>query len=185
MAKKVYIVTGPIGSGKSTAIKYLKSKGHSTVDLDKISNDILTSNQSSEFLLQEFPESLDDGVVNRSLLAEIVFNNKDKLSILENYLHPKVLLELQSLINKTNEELFVEVSAPKNIHKDFDCIVIFSDADTRLGRLLKRGMDREDILSRMSNQKSDDWWKTLGIVIQNNDLKDLYDKLDEIVKNNS
>ena len=35
MAKKVYVITGPIGSGKSTAIKYLKNKGFSTVDLDR------------------------------------------------------------------------------------------------------------------------------------------------------
>ena len=43
MAKKVYVITGPIGSGKSTAIKYLNNKGFSTVDLDKVSNDILNS----------------------------------------------------------------------------------------------------------------------------------------------
>ena len=47
MATKVYVITGPIGSGKSTAIEYLKNKGFSTVDLDKVSNDILNSDQSS------------------------------------------------------------------------------------------------------------------------------------------
>ena len=40
MAKKVYIITGPIGSGKSTAIEHLKNKGHKTVDLDVVSNKI-------------------------------------------------------------------------------------------------------------------------------------------------
>ena len=54
MAKKVYVITGPIGSGKSTAIKYLKNKGFSTVDLDKISNDILDSDQSIPFLKGTF-----------------------------------------------------------------------------------------------------------------------------------
>ena len=56
MAKKVYVITGPIGSVKSTAIKYLKNKGFSTVDLDKVSNDILNSDQSIAFLKEEFPE---------------------------------------------------------------------------------------------------------------------------------
>ena len=41
MAKKVIIVTGPIGSGKSTAISYISKKGFKTLDLDKISNDII------------------------------------------------------------------------------------------------------------------------------------------------
>tara|TARA_B100001173_G_scaffold284607_1_gene270949 strand:- start:34 stop:591 length:558 start_codon:yes stop_codon:yes gene_type:complete len=185
MAKKVYIITGPIGSGKSTAIKYLNNKGFKTVDLDEISNQILTSNQSTNFLKEEFPNALLNGVIDRKLLAKIVFNNKDKLLILENYLHPKVLHELQNIIQNTNEELFVEVSAPKNIYKDFDCIVIFADAETRIQRLLSRGMENEDILNRMSNQKDDDWWKSLGSVIHNKELANLQIELDKLFHHNS
>ena len=80
MAKKVYIITGPIGSGKSTAIEHLKNKGYKTVDLDVVSNKILTSKQSLNFLKKEFSKSLINGVVDRLLLAEIVFNNKVRLS---------------------------------------------------------------------------------------------------------
>ena len=185
MAKKVYVITGPIGSGKSTAIKYLKNKGFSTVDLDKISNDILDSDQSIPFLKEEFPQALVDNVVNKTILADIVFKNKDKLTILENYLHPKVLIVLQEIIENTDDELFVEVSAPKNIYKDFDCIVIYSQADTRIKRLQERGMNYEDIQNRMANQKDDDWWKNLGIVIQNDDLNDLHLNLDKIINQNS
>ncbi|MAE33486.1 MAG: dephospho-CoA kinase [Actinobacteria bacterium] len=185
MAKKVYIITGPIGSGKSTAIKYLNDKGYKTVDLDKISNQILTSKQSINFLKEEFPTSLVNNVIDRELLAKIVFKNKDKLMILENYLHPKVLHELQNIIQNTNEELFIEVSAPKNIYKDFDCIVIFSDEETRIRRLLNRGMDNEDILNRMANQKDDEWWKSLGLVIHNKDFNDLQIELDNLLNHNS
>ncbi len=180
MDKKVYVVTGPIGSGKSTAIHYLKNKGFKTVDLDEVSNNILTSKQSVNFLKEEFPKALVNDVVDRSLLAQIVFNNKDKLLILENYLHPKVFYELQNIIQNTDDDLFVEVSAPKNIYKDFDCIVIFADAETRMKRLLERGMDYEDIINRMGNQKDDNWWKNLGFVIQNNDLNEMQIKLDKL-----
>ena len=183
MARKVYIITGPIGSGKSTAIEYLKNKGYKTVDLDVVSNKILTSKQSLKFLKKEFSKSLINGVVDRSLLAEIVFNNKDKLLILENYLHPKVLYELQNIIQNTDDLLFVEVSAPKNVYKDFDTIVIFADVETRMSRLLERGMDRDDIVSRMASQKSDDWWKSLGIVLQNYNLSELKIELDKLLKN--
>ena len=185
MAKKVYVITGPIGSGKSTAIKYLKNKGFSTVDLDKVSNDILNSDQSIAFLKEEFPEALVQNGVNRAILADIVFKNKDKLTILENYLHPKVLLALQEIIQNTEDELFVEVSAPKNIYKDFDCIVIYSRVETRIKRLQERGMDYEDIQNRIANQKDDDWWKNLGIVIQNDNLNDLHLNLDKIINQNS
>ena len=43
MAKKVIIVTGPIGSGKSTAIGHISKKGYPTLDLDKISDEISTT----------------------------------------------------------------------------------------------------------------------------------------------
>ena len=185
MAKKVYVITGPIGSGKSTAIKYLKNKGFCTVDLDKVSNNILNSDQSITFLKEEFPQALVKNGVDRAILADIVFKNKDKLTILENYLHPKVLYELQEKIQRTVDELFVEVSAPKNIYKDFDCIVIYSQVDTRIKRLQERGMNYEDIQNRIANQKDDDWWKNLGIVIQNDNLNDLHFNLDKILNQNS
>ena len=185
MAKKVYIITGPIGSGKSTAIKYLKNKGFNTVDLDKVANDILNTDESIAFLKAEFPQALVSDNVNRAILADIVFKNKDKLTILENYLHPKVLLELQEMIKNTESELFVEVSAPKNLYKDFDCIVIYSQVDTRIKRLQERGMNYEDIRNRMANQKEDDWWKNLGTVILNDNLNDLHLNLDKIIIQNS
>ena len=185
MAKKVYVITGPIGSGKSTAIEYLKNKGFSTVDLDKVSNDILTSDESISFLKEEFPQAIVRGVVDKAILAGIVFKNKDKLTNLENYLHPKVLLELQKIIKNTKNDLFVEVSAPKNIYKDFDCIVIYAHVDIRIKRLQERGMNYKDIQNRMANQKKDDWWKSLGIVIQNDNLNDLYLNLDKIIDQNS
>ena len=81
MAKKVFVITGPIGSGKSTAIKYLKNKGFSTVDLDKVSNDILNSEESITFLKEEFPKAIVKDEVNREILADIVFKNKEKLTI--------------------------------------------------------------------------------------------------------
>ena len=185
MAKKVFIITGPIGSGKSTAINYLKNKGFNTVDLDEVSNDILNSDESINFLKEEFPQSIINGVVDRAVLADIVFKNKEKLITLENYLHPKVLIELQKIIENTKNNLFVEVSAPKNIYKDFECIVIFAHADIRIKRLQERGMNYEDIQNRMTIQKDDNWWKSLGTVIQNDNLNDLHLNLDKIINLNS
>ncbi len=104
MAKKVYVITGPIGSGKSTAIKYLKNKGFCTVDLDKVSNNILNSDQSITFLKEEFPQALVKNGVDRAILADIVFKNKDKLTILENIYIPKYYLHYMRFIQipKTN-----------------------------------------------------------------------------------
>ena len=50
MAKKVIIVTGPIGSGKSTAIEQISNKGYPTLDLDKISNEKESFDNCKKFL---------------------------------------------------------------------------------------------------------------------------------------
>ena len=62
---------------------------------------------------------------------------------------------------------------------------IFADVDTRVNRLLSRGMKNEDILNRIANQKNDDWWKSLGCVIHNNDLNNLQIELDKLFNHNS
>ena len=41
-------------------------------------------------------------------------------------------------------------------------------------------MDHEDIISRMGNQKDDNWWKNVGIFIQNNELNEMQIKLDNL-----
>jgi len=46
-------------------------------------------------------------------------------------------------------------------------------------------MKYEVIQDRIANQKDDDWWKNLGIVIQNDDLNDLHLNLDKIINQNS
>ena len=113
MNPKVYIITGPIGSGKSTVCAYLKKKGNLTIDLDIVSNNILESQESLPFLKSNFKNCFTDGKINRKLIAEIVFKDKVKLKILEEYLHPLVSEEIAKIINHSETDIFIEVSAPK------------------------------------------------------------------------
>ena len=57
--------------------------------------------------------------LDRKLIAEIVFKDKVKLKILEEYLHPLVTEEIAKIINNSETDIFIEVSAPKNIHKNY------------------------------------------------------------------
>ena len=89
MDKKVIVITGPIGSGKSKVLSIINRLGYNTVDLDVVSGDILLSEESKDFLSNNFPSSLINGDVSRENIADIVFRDKSKLEILENFLHPK------------------------------------------------------------------------------------------------
>jgi len=183
MDNKAIIITGPIGSGKSTVLAIIKNLGYNTIDLDQVSRTILTNEESKEFLSENFPMSIVDNEVSRKEIANIVFNNKSKLEKLENYLHPKIMNNLNEIINKNDGVTFVEVSAPKNIHKNFKTMVIWSPEEQRIKRLQTRGMELEDIINRIKSQPKDDWWFSIGNVIKNDNLNNLENDINALLKN--
>ena len=171
MYKNGIILTGPIGSGKSEALSIVSRLGYKTVDLDIISNNILNSEDSIDFLKTNFLDCLENDKVVRAKLANIVFQDKEKLQLLEAYLHPKVQSQLVDILSNSDQLTFIEVSAPKNVIDMFKTIVLWSPEKVRIERLIDRGMDLEDITNRINNQPDDDWWHSIGTVI-NNDVKE-------------
>ena len=103
------------------------------------------------------------------------------MKTLEEYLHPKILIEFQQLAAKIDGVLFVEVSAPKNIHKDFECLVISTPEAVRIERLLDRDMKLNDIKNRIQTQQNEDWWNSLGHVIINNSHTSLEQEIDKYI----
>ena len=182
MDNKAIIITGPIGSGKSTALSIIKKLGYNTIDLDEVSGAILRSDESIEFLSKNFPTTIVDNEVSRKKIADIVFNDKFQLEKLENFLHPKIMNNLNEIINKNEGITFVEVSAPKNIYKDFQTIVIWSPEEQRIKRLQTRGMELEDIINRIKSQPKDDWWFSIGNVIKNDNLNILENDINALLK---
>ena len=181
MDSRVTIITGPIGSGKSTACEYLANKNFKTIDLDLVSKKILQSQESLPFLKEEFSNCLKGNNLDRQLLANIVFTNSDKLTLLENFLHPLVTEQVLAVIQETKEYLFIEASAPKNISKLYPTIVIFSDEQTRRNRLIKRGMSLKDIDNRIKTQQDESWWRSLGLVVENISVRELHEQLDNFL----
>ena len=179
MDKKVILITGPIGSGKSEVLSIINRLGYNTVDLDAVSGEILLSEESKNFLSKNFPSSLVNGSVSKENIAEIVFNDKSKLEILEKFIHPKVLIKLKDIIKKNDDITFVEVSAPKNLHKEFRTLVIWASEDERVKRLIDRGMEINDIKNRIKSQPTDEWWHSIGSLIINSNI----DQLEIDIKN--
>jgi dephospho-CoA kinase len=146
-----------------------------------VSKEILESQDSLPFLKDEFSNCLQGNDLDRQLLADIVFTNSDKLTLLENFLHPLVTERVLAAIQETKEHLFIEASAPKNISKLYPTVVIFADEQTRRNRLKKRGMSLTDIDNRIKTQQDESWWKSLGLVIENISVKELQAQLDNFL----
>ena len=109
MAKRVIIVTGPIGSGKSTAIEHISNKGYPTLDLDKISNEIINSKESIKFLDNNFPGVIKNKKLDYKLIkkASYFLKGTHDLSVFRasNCSASSPIRTIDSLIIKKNNDI--------------------------------------------------------------------------------
>jgi len=85
-------LTGGIGSGKSTALAYLRELGADVISSDDIVHEVLGRPEIAARIGERFGrEALTaEGAVDRPAVARVVFGDKDELAWLEDLLHPHV-----------------------------------------------------------------------------------------------
>ena len=89
-------ITGGIGAGKSEALAAFARHGAAVISSDEIVHRLLREDEEvREALRERFGDGLfaDDGDVDRSALADIVFADREALDWLEALLHPRVVQE--------------------------------------------------------------------------------------------
>lgn len=103
-------VTGKFGSGKSTIGEILHKKGAYIIDADKVVERIYESGGLGAKKIQNFfgeEYLLKNGTVNKKKLRKIVFNNKKKIQILNNIIHPIVFNEIRKEIDREKNQWIV------------------------------------------------------------------------------
>lgn len=90
---KLFGLTGGIGTGKSTAARFLSAQGIPVIDTDDVAREIVEVGQPAlrEVAATFGPSVLEpSGGLNRTALAAIVFSNPAKRERLEAILHPPI-----------------------------------------------------------------------------------------------
>lgn len=83
-------VTGGIGSGKSTALAFLRELGAATLSSDALVHEALREDGVKAAIGARHGGVLTDGRVDRSALARVVFGDERERLWLEGLLHPEV-----------------------------------------------------------------------------------------------
>ena len=168
MSLRPLVVTGPIGSGKSTVSKLIESFGALRVDLDQLSREVLETREGVNFVEDNWPEAVDGSEVNRAALATIVFADLRQLRRLEEFIHPLVMSKFQALADE-HSTLVVEVSVPFSISiRDGFVVLVDVPHPLRFQRLLERGMNPIDIEARTTAQPARaDWLRIADSVLSN------------------
>ena len=183
-------ITGGMGAGKSTICKIFGQLGVSIYDADSRAKFIMSNNQELKKAITEnfgWDAYTRKDELNREYLAKVVFNNEEKLELLNNLVHPAVKNYYEQWAQDHRDEpyslkeaaLLFESMSYKTLHK---VIVIASPIETRIERIMKRDhVKREDILKRIQNQSTDrermnkaDW------VIYNDGVRSLIEQTLEV-----
>lgn len=106
-------VTGPIGSGKSEACKYLESLGFLYLSADKIVHNLYKDKKVQEGIRKIIPELMiknDD--IDREFLKNYLLDNPNKKRRLEKYVHSKVEEVIVKTIKATPKSKSIVLEVP-------------------------------------------------------------------------
>lgn len=184
-------ITGSIACGKSTVSNYLKEKGYTIIDADKLGHIALTSEDVKIKLSEKFGDNiLENNEISREKLGKLVFGNDENLKILNSIVHPyirKIILQLQK---KHRDERFVFLDIALLFEAGFEdlvekIIVVHVDEKIQLARLMSRNsLSKEQAMYRIESQMSSKDKSILGnYVIDNSGTKEeTYKQIDLIIE---
>lgn len=156
-------LTGGIGSGKTTIANYFSSLGIPVYIADLEARKIMQSPEVVEALKNTFGNSIfQDTTLLREKLAEIVFNDPEKLKQLNAIVHPAVKKHYKEWLTAHQSFPFIiyesAILFETGNYADFDRIItVTAPLESRIQRVVERdGTSREQVLKRINTQWTDE-----------------------------
>lgn len=176
-------ITGGIGSGKSTVCRLFALMGIPVYDADSRAKALMTTNASLvKSVKKYFGADVYDksGKLNRKLLGSRVFNDKEKLNLLNSLVHPVVQKDHELWHRKQKNCPFTIKEAAllfeSGSYKKLDLIItVTSPLPLRIERAMKRdNTTRKEVMARLKKQWTDaQRKKAADFIISNNERDSL------------
>lgn len=173
-------LTGGIGSGKSLAGDFFKSKNIDVIDADDLAHNALTKEGEGykEFLNIFGDTFLDENSdINRKALREYVFMNPEMKVRLEEIVHPIVQNDILNFINNSNSSykiIIVPLITETGSSSFYDRVLaIECKKEIQLERATKRDSSSEDQILKIiqSQASSEERNQIADDVVKNNGTK--------------
>ncbi|WP_439152345.1 dephospho-CoA kinase [Winogradskyella sp.] len=181
-------LTGGIGSGKTTIAKYYESLGVPVYIADKEAKELMSrSKVIKRKLIKLFGDAAyNEGKLNRSYLAEMIFNDKSLLKKMNAIVHPKVASHFKRWLKKQDSKYVIKEAAiifENSLEHQYDYIItVVADEDLRIKRVTKRDNSSEEKVKAIIKNQWSDKEKIIksDFVIKNNDLESAKEQAQEI-----
>jgi len=142
-------VTGGIGAGKSTVCEIFKTLGIPIYNADDRAKWLMNNDEElKEDVIAAFSEkAYNEEGLDRQYLAEHVFHDQRKLSILNNLVHPMVAYDYHEWVMDHQEAPYLIKEAAlmyeAGSHREMDkTILVIAPEEVRIARVLKRDPER-------------------------------------------
>jgi dephospho-CoA kinase len=152
-------LTGGIGSGKSTVAKVFEVLGIPVYYADEAAKRIMNEDeQLKQLIIQHFGDNTyKSNQLDRQYLASQVFDNKEKLELLNSLVHPATIRDGDHWMGKQTAPYAIKEAAlifESGTQDQLDYIIgVSAPAPLRILRAMKRdGSTRDQVLARMSKQ---------------------------------
>lgn len=187
-------LTGGIGSGKTTVTSIFKLLNIPIYIADVASKRLVaTSPIIKNELIKLYGEDLfGKNGLNKQMLAQIIFSDKEELDRVNKIIHPLVEKDFYEwrALQKQKKHKFVIHEAAILFESGFNKIVdkailVYSPLELRIERCMKRdNISHEEVLKRINNQWSDEKKLELcDFVIYNEDSQSLIKQVCHLIKN--
>lgn len=187
-------LTGGIGSGKSYLCNIFKEFGVVIYDADAMAKLLMIEDVSVISAIKRcFGDDSygDDGCLNRSHLSKIIFSDGEKLKMLNSIVHPVVLNDFLSIVERSRDKgvgiLMMEsaILIESGFYKYMDkVIIVTASEELRISRAVKRDkISKDDVKNRILAQIADcERNKYADFIINNNNNELLLPQIIEILK---
>jgi dephospho-CoA kinase len=187
---KIIGLTGGIGSGKTTIANYFESKGIPVYIADDEARKIMQSAEIIAAIKKIFGDAVfENEILSREKLAEIVFNNPEKLKQLNAIIHPAVREHFAGWILEHSTDPYVIYEAAilfeSGRYEECDHIIsVTAPIESRIQRVMQRDQTtREQVLKRINAQWTDEQRVSKSdFVIENKTIETAKLKVNEILK---
>lgn len=173
-------ITGGIGSGKSTVSKIFEVLGIPVYYADDASKRLMNEDSAlKEKLICIFGGgTYVDGKLNRSYLSSIVFNNPEKLAVLNSIVHPATIKDAADWMKRQTAPYAIKEAAlifESGSQEYLDKVIgVYAPAAVRIHRVMQRdSVTREEVQRRMNKQIDENLKMLLCDFVITNDEQEL------------
>ena len=182
MKHNVIALTGGIGSGKSVVGNYLRQKGFTVIDCDKLSREVATHPQVQQKVIDLLGSNyVVDGQLDRAKIRTVVFADENLHQQYSQIFFERIKEVLLQRVMESDATVFVEIPLMDAFDFEWQQVwLVERDLESRVNSVVARdNVSRQNVLDILSKQQICTFCTVK--ICNNGTLEQLHSQIDELI----